>query len=78
MDALYLSRRGPLFKERLDFGPLLPPTCHRRSSIFPNLSSNAFLIYFELVAACSRAVILREFAGLTRGSFAPVKHNTAG
>src|SRR5260370_37207032 len=33
---------------------------------------------FELVAACSRAVIFREFAGFTRGSFAPVRNNTPG
>ena len=30
------------------------------------------------VAACSRAVILRECIGSTRGSFAPVRNSTAG
>jgi len=32
----------------------------------------------EAVAACSRAVILREFIGLTRPSFSPVDMKTAG
>ena len=32
----------------------------------------------EPVAACRRAVILREFAGLTRPSVSPARKKTAG
>ena len=32
----------------------------------------------EAVAACRRAVILREWAGLTRPSLSPVVNSTAG
>ena len=32
----------------------------------------------DAVAACKRAVILRDCIGSTRGSFAPVRNSTAG